>query len=109
MQRVYVASNLAQAQLIADLLTHHGLPARVLNTHAGSLSGEIPVWHAGPEVWVDDAADFRRARHLIASMEATPASDATRTCAACSEESPAGFELCWQCGGSLLVENGSAG
>jgi hypothetical protein len=101
MQRVYVATSLAQAQLIADLLTHHGLPARVLNTLASTLSGEIPVWSTGPEVWVDHATDWHRARHLIDSMEATPSSDATRVCATCNEESPAEFELCWQCGAEI--------
>jgi hypothetical protein len=101
MQCVYFAPDLARAQLVFDLLQQHGLVARVLNTHASTLAGEIPLFHAGPQVWVVHDGDVPAARSLIEAMDATASSDESRRCDACGEDSPAGFELCWQCGAEL--------
>jgi hypothetical protein len=103
MQCVYFAPDLARAQLVLDMLQQHGLIARVLNTHASTLAGEIPLFHAGPQVWVVHDRDVTAARSLIETMEATASSDASQRCAACGEDNPAGFELCWQCGAALTT------
>jgi hypothetical protein len=34
-------------------------------------------------------------------MEADAAQSGTRHCAACGEESPATFDLCWKCGAAV--------
>lgn len=101
MKCVYAAPDLARAQLVSDLLGQHGIANHVLNTHASTLSGEIPVFHTGPRVWIAEDEDMAAARALIEVSERLTNSDATQSCPRCGEECPASFELCWQCGAEL--------
>jgi hypothetical protein len=102
MQRVYIASDLPMAQLLVDRLAQHGLPARILNTHASTLAGELPALLTCPEVWVDDASDSVAARQVIETMELTVSSDALKPCPECGEQSPVEFEICWRCEAELV-------
>ena len=101
MKRVHTASNLPEAHLLVGLLAQHGIAARVFNENASSLAGEIPVDQARPQVWVEDPERFERARGLIDDyLKAKPWAP-PRKCAACGEENPATFEICWACGAAL--------
>ena len=97
MRRVYSAAMLPDAHLIADLLGHAGIEARVFNENAQGGLGEIPFIHAWPEVWVVDDRDTERARALIRAHEGTNTL-AQVACPACGEASPANFQICWNCG-----------
>ena len=101
MQRLYRAANLPEAYLLLHRLQHAGIEARVLNEHAQGGVGEIPFTHAYPEIWLVESADADRARSVVADFENRTASDAVVICRSCSEESPAGFEICWRCGAVL--------
>ena len=101
MIRLYQAADLPQAHLIAGLLRHSGIDARVLNENAQGGLGDIPFGEAYPEVWITNAADFARATDLVANFECAPAVIGSVFCRACSEENPANFELCWQCGSRI--------
>jgi hypothetical protein len=68
----------------------------VLNAHASSLAGELPVDAARPQVWVDDAANADRARSLIDEYLGAPSGPPVQ-CAKCGEENPGSFEVCWNC------------
>jgi len=96
LKRVWAATNLPEAQLLADLLAEHGIRARVLNVNAQSLAGELPIEASLPQVWVDRPTDAARARELIDAYLRTP-SGAPITCPRCGEENPSAFELCWSC------------
>lgn len=98
MPRLYAASDLIDAQLLADTLHSHGIPARVLNAHAAGALGEIPFIDALPEVWVGDPADLARAASVVAEHARRPAAGPDRTCAHCGESSPPNFASCWKCG-----------
>jgi hypothetical protein len=100
MYKIYSAATLPDAHLVAQLLAHAGIEARVLNENAQGGLGEIPFMHAWPEVWILEEAQADRARELIRTMERT---DTTRqtVCAACGESSPANFQLCWNCGAQI--------
>lgn len=106
MKRVYVASDLPRAQLVVDLLEQNGIAARVLNEHASTLSGEIPVLHATPHVWVEQDRDEAAARSLVEALEQRVSSEAVQQCGACGEENPDSFELCWNCGADLVAAEG---
>ena len=84
-----------------DLLADRGIRARVLNAHASSLAGELPVDVARPQVWVDDFANAERAREIIDEyVRATP-SGPPIMCPKCGEENPVSFDLCWNCSTGL--------
>lgn len=100
MLRLYTASDLFEAHLVAQLLGRSGIEARVFNEHAQGGLGEIPFPHAWPEVWLLHDADEPRARRALETYTHAP-DGAWRRCGGCGEESPPGFELCWRCGAPL--------
>jgi hypothetical protein len=101
MIRVYGAADLQDAHIVLGLLRQAGIEATVLNEHARGGLGDIPFGEAYPEVWIEDDRDVQRARTIIHQYQSTPVNTATRKCAACGEESPANFDLCWNCGAKL--------
>lgn len=100
MRLAYVATNLPEAQLIADLLQAAGVDVRVFNQNAQSAAGEIPPAAAGPQVWVMEDARLQDARALIGEFQRRPA-PGSRRCPHCNEENPTTFLSCWSCGAAL--------
>ena len=101
MKRVHTASNLPEAQLLVDLLAGRGIRARILNAHASSLAGELPIEASLPQLWVDDERHAERAREAIAEFFRRGHNAPPVKCPACGEENPGSFELCWACGTGL--------
>ncbi len=97
----YRARQRFDAYLIAGRLRHAGIKAHVFNEHAGSIVGDVPPDVAQPQVWLDNDDDRDRARELLAQIEAEARRPGKLFCRACGEDSPANFELCWNCGTSL--------
>src|SRR5215813_8339352 len=100
MIRFYTASNRYDAYLLADRLKQAGIRAHVFNEHASSIVGDVPPDVGQPQVWLEREQDRERAAVLLARIEAD-AGEKTHRCAACGEESPASFDICWNCGKSL--------
>ena len=91
-----------EAVLLVDLLSEHGIRARVLNANASSLAGELPIDAALPQVWVDDPSHAVRAREVIDTHFRTRGHlGPPVTCPKCGEENPSSFDLCWACGTGL--------
>lgn len=84
-----------------DLLSQHGIRARVLNANASSIMGELPIDAALPQVWIDDPRSEERARAMIEEYQRTRQLGPPRQCARCAEENPSSFDLCWACGAGL--------
>jgi len=101
MIRFYVARQRYDAYLIADRLNQAGIKAHVFNEHASSIVGDVPPDVAQPQVWLDRDADRERATLLLRTIEEEAARGGTLKCAFCGEDSPANFDLCWNCGRSL--------
>jgi len=92
--RVYRAADLADAQLVSDLLEQNGIPVVQRGTNLSGLAGAIPIPDAMPTLWVvpHNAA---RARDLIEAAEREPTA-LPWTCA-CGEANDANFGSCWSC------------
>lgn len=101
MIRFYVARQRYDAWLVADRLNQVGIRAHVFNQHASSIVGDVPPEVAQPQVWLERECDVERARNVLRDIEAAGESRASRACRACGEESPANFDLCWNCGAAL--------
>lgn len=97
MQRVYTAAHLPEAHLVRGLLAASGIAARVFNEYAPGALGDLPAASAYPELWVDDDRDLERARRVIERYEHERPAAGSRSCPACGEANPAGFEICWHC------------
>lgn len=99
MTPLYLAHDLADAQLLADRLESAGIAVFVRNRELQGALGELP-FSLRPEVCVLDARDLARAEVIKAEYErirATPLQGEERRCSACDELSPPNFELCWKC------------
>lgn len=79
------------------LLAQAGIAARVFNEYAAGALGELPAAAIHPEVWIEDERDFVLARQVVDRYQHDRAAAGSRRCPAGGEESPAGFEVCWQC------------
>lgn len=100
MIRFYTANNRYDAYLLADRLNQAGIRAHVFNEHASSIVGEVPPDVGQPQVWLEREQDRERAAVLLSRIEAD-AGTQTHRCAGCGEDSPASFDLCWNCGKGL--------
>ena len=101
MIRVYIARQRYDAWLVADRLNQAGIRAHVFNQHASSIVGDVPPDVAQPQVWLERECDRERALILLRKIEAEGEREGEISCAACGEESPVTFDLCWKCGGTL--------
>lgn len=101
MYRFYTARARFDAFLLADRLNQAGIRAHVFNQHASSIVGDVPADVAQPQVWLERESDRERATILLDRLADESRASGTLHCGACGEDSPANFDLCWQCGGSL--------
>jgi Putative prokaryotic signal transducing protein len=97
MKKVYSAATLMEAHLVRDLLGHAGIDAQVLNENLQSIMGEIPVNHAGPEVWILNQDQVKRALEVVRRMQSPVRVQNAIFCPECHETNPQNFELCWKC------------
>lgn len=102
MKKVYSAANLPDAHLLSHMLDDAGIEHHIFNENLQGGVGELPFTHTYPEIWIVRESDFERARQVISLFERPDdSSDETVKCAACGEENPGSFEICWQCGKPL--------
>lgn len=101
MKRFFVAGNRIDAYLLRDRLLHSGITAHVFNEHAQSIVGDVPPDVANPQVWLDDDADFARAKAVLRDYHVERSRTGQRHCTHCGEDNPATFDLCWKCGWTL--------
>jgi hypothetical protein len=101
MKRLCKAASLPDAHILRGLLGQEGIAAHVFNENAQSGVGQLPVAEALPELWVGDEKDWQRAMEVVRKFEAAPRIDATLRCAACGEDNPGNFQVCWNCGAGL--------
>jgi hypothetical protein len=98
----YTAHQRFDAYLLADRLKQAGIRAHVFNEHASSIVGDVPSDHvAQPQVWLERELDLERAAIVLAAIDVDARKIGNVLCDGCREESPATFDLCWNCGGTL--------
>jgi Putative prokaryotic signal transducing protein len=100
MKKVYTASNVTEANLVADLLESQGLVVTVRGEDLAGTSGELPFVDAWPTIWVLDDEREAEAQEFVRQYEATSAvpTGPTWRCAACGQELEPQFTTCWSCG-----------
>ena len=97
MQKVYASTELSNAVIVRDLLASNGIDAFVFNENAaGTMVVGAGIVHA--EVWVETLRQATRAKQLIREYQADESHEEHWACAACQEENPGSFAVCWSCG-----------
>jgi predicted RNA-binding Zn-ribbon protein involved in translation (DUF1610 family) len=100
-KRIYIAADLADAQIALDWLGMRGIRAHVFNTHATGGLGELAATQIWPEVWVEDDEDAEQAMQLLKEIH-FPEETGSKLCPQCGEENPGHFLSCWHCGQALV-------
>ena len=101
MMRIYTARYRYDAWLVADRLRQAGIRVHVFNQYASSIAGDLPVDNfVQPQVWLERESDQERAQIVLRDIESA-ARQGDVACSACGEDSPANFDLCWNCGNGL--------
>jgi hypothetical protein len=98
-QKLYTATDLADATLLLDELARSGVRAQVRNADLCSLAGQLPFGQVLPEVWLERDGDTYAGQTVLdeyLQRKVLPIGE-DRRCPACGEENPANFELCWRC------------
>lgn len=109
MKRIFQASSLPDAHLLAGLLARAGIDVHVFNENAHGATGEIPFTHAYPEIWLVDDRDEPAARAIIEEFEKPGSDHGQRVCPACHEINPADFAICWSCQSTLAPDGEDSG
>jgi hypothetical protein len=99
MKRIGQAPNIAIAQLWVDMLRDQGLDANMQRYFLNGAAGDLPPDQCLPEIWVQDDAQFDRAKLAFAELQRVP--QRNWVCAACGERIEGGFEQCWNCGAGM--------
>jgi hypothetical protein len=97
MRNVYVASSLADATLVKNLLSENDIECQTVEKLRGNIGAPYT------EVWVLDDSDGDRAIRLIREVQSENDPGESWTCTACSESNPSSFSICWKCGSEHLA------
>ncbi len=100
MKRVYIASDMMDAELFKDYLLNLGVPAFVKDAMLTGIIGEIPA-NTYPTVWVEDDRDYTLARKSVALYEqkiTDKMAGEPWICVQCGEKLGPQFSQCWSCG-----------
>ncbi len=95
MKRLGQAPNIAIAQLWVDMLRGQGVDANMQRYFLNGAAGDLPPDQCLPEIWVQDDAQFDRAKILFAEIQRP--TQRNWVCRACGESIEGGFEQCWNC------------
>ena len=97
MKKLFVAANVMEAKLVAQVLEENGISATIFNESLQGGVGEIPFVESWPEVRVRFESDWQRAKDLLESF-LHPSKVSDWECDSCCETNPGNFESCWCCG-----------
>ena len=95
MKKVYTNENRFIVSNAKNILEANGVDVTVRNEHASSAVGELSVFDAWMELWVDDD-DYVRAVSILENALSQPGAALWR-CVGCNELNDASFEICWNC------------
>ncbi len=101
MKKVFASNDRSAIEILRGLLSAEGIESVVLNEITGAVLGDIPFWHAMPELWISNTGDLERAQAIVADFASGETKktlpDTPWTCNQCGEEIEGQFTECWNC------------
>jgi hypothetical protein len=95
-KRVFRAASLLQVAHARNVLLSAGIDSELRNQYLAGALGELPMLETWPQLFVDDADEFRALRAL--KEAAAPPRGSPWVCEACGEQLEPQFTSCWRCG-----------
>lgn len=99
MKRIFRAASLLQVAHARNVLYAAGIDSELRNQYLAGALGELPMLETWPQLYVDDADEYRALRALKSA--AAPVAGAPWTCEACGERLEPQFTACWRCGAEV--------
>lgn len=99
MKRICASVNLIEIHHAKNVLESAGIRSIVKNELLATAIGQLPFTDCQPELWLDDDADFERARKLLSEGPLKPVERGTMWQCDCGEILEAQFTQCWRCAG----------
>ena len=96
MKLVYTHPSIIVVAQARSALELTGIRCVIRNEYAAGAMGELAPIDVWPELWILRDRDYERASLLLAQSRADIIEDDWR-CGRCGSDSPATFDLCWQC------------
>ncbi len=103
MKRVFRAPSLMQVAHTRNLLLSAGIASELRNQYLAGALGELPMLETWPQLWVDEADEYRALRVLRETE--LPSAGPPWICAACGERLEPQFTSCWRCGAELVADS----
>ncbi len=101
MKRVFSSKDRAAVEIVRRLLLDEGIETTVFNETTSAVLGDVPFFHAEPEVFVLRDEDAAQARVIVEQFVSGQAKDALPTeawdCPTCGETIDGQFTECWNC------------
>lgn len=97
MKLVYTSEDNIYLYHLKNLLEAQGIDCVIKNEHLSSLSGDIPMTIAWPELWVKDVMKEAWAKEIIEDSKKELEEGKMWVCENCNEEHAAQFSDCWNC------------
>lgn len=87
------------------VLEGEGIATFIRNQNLTNMVTDVPIPDFFPALCVMEDEDYERATEILKShvRAAEQPTGADWKCAACGEENPGTFEVCWSCGGGRPV------
>lgn len=107
MKQVFVDMDSTRVAFARNLLEAEGIPCFIQNEHTRTLGPSIAGYSythlLDPALCILDDSQHEQALEIIRAHFQGGSGDAAAeprdwTCTACGENSPGGFDLCWNCG-----------
>ena len=108
MRELFRERDFTKVGYFQSVVEAEGIATIVRNKHL-TMSGlsEIPIPEFFPALCVVDDDDYDRAMEIIRQRitDNEKGADLEIACPSCGEINPGNFEVCWSCGGDLIVSN----
>ncbi len=99
MKRVFRAATLLQVAHARNILIAAGIDSDLRNQFLAGAIGELPMMETWPQLYVDEADEYRALRAL--AKAAAPTTGSPWNCADCGEQLEPQFTSCWRCGAEM--------
>jgi len=101
MRLLYESADLVEATLLKIELEQDDIDVILFNRYAQGASGELPVSHNGPQIWLKKEEQWDKANKILRKFDSRVDNSSVIFCPACHEQNPANFTICWKCNHEL--------
>jgi hypothetical protein len=94
---LHTAPNLAEIEIVRELIEDQGIDCALRNDNLQMAIGSVSAVDTWPEIWILNDPDIDRAREIFSDWQTGEQDTPPWTCPECGEEVEGQFTSCWRC------------